>query len=181
MQWPPPVSREELAQCYPCLIALSQREFEILWFYGLIGHPGEERQCDPELVVDVSQALPRAAPSKNSSMPCVTPNSRLWSVFRCRLLLGIEKLRAQYLFYNSARTAVLTRTCSNSMLGDLAGNAFCAAQCAAAMFCVHGLLAEAHACDQGKIFDTPRETTPVAVYAIRRRVTASDFSAARKV
>ena len=30
MQWPPPVSREELAQCYPCLIALSQREFDLV-------------------------------------------------------------------------------------------------------------------------------------------------------
>jgi hypothetical protein len=114
-------------QCFPGLHALSLRELDILKFHGLTFPEAAAR------TMDVSQGLGRGHPPRCGLVPCLTPGGRVYLSHRCRLLLGQEALRLQGLFYPSPERLNIFE---DKFLRDLAGNAFEASCCAAALFIV---------------------------------------------
>ena len=55
--------------------------------------------------------------------PTITPSGSIWLGHRCRLMTGIEKLALQGIYVPESAAELW----GDAFLGDLAGNAFCAA------------------------------------------------------
>ena len=98
MAWPPLTTRESMADIWPNIMDLSQREFEILLFLGIL----TEHRNMGHVAVDLSQSIERCYVPESFSLGCITPGGRLWSTLRMRLLTGSAKLRAQRFFQQRA-------------------------------------------------------------------------------
>lgn len=118
-------------QLYPGLHALTQREFEVLRLAGVASFPQT-----PLRLVEISQAAWRLQ-STSSHAGAMVPQGRRYITTQCRVLLGIEELRLQSLWFSET---VLGKM-DDSLLGNLAGNAFEVSCCSAVMFSALLLLA----------------------------------------
>lgn len=68
-------------------------------------------------MIDVSQSELRV-PVAADRVPCILPNSRLWSLKHARPILGIERLALQSIFPCPENKH------PDNLMSDLAGNAF---------------------------------------------------------
>ena len=94
-------------------------------------------------IVDLMQALDRVAKQTRSSvMPFVTPKSRLYVQSRHRCMIPLENMNAMGLWWSPERSEAVLSAATPAQVSCLAGNAFTAVQCAAAMFAKDGLLSQ---------------------------------------
>ena len=117
-----PVKEKKLqyAQMFPGLLQLSQREWEVVVYYG--GH----LQTDQEVSVDVMRQLHMTKPSSEVSFRTITDSARFFHLGKKRLAFGMEKLFGQGVFYGPRGSDVETRVMDygNKLLGSFAGNSF---------------------------------------------------------
>ena len=95
-------------------------------------------------LVETSQSVSRGKATK-SLMFCVTSRSRPWITTRCRLAHGKELMRLQGVYYHGNDD--LLDAMSSDLLADMAGNAFHAGCCAAALLTL--MVALARGCAGG--------------------------------
>lgn len=114
-----PPSPELRAVC-PGLSALSARQWMTLQAWV----PREELlyRDKPPRVVDVSQMPARAAPAREGTCGCWTPKGAPVHTGKGRLLLAVEGLRLQNIFYDDP-TSFISKV-PDRLLRDLSGNAF---------------------------------------------------------
>ncbi|CAL1137209.1 unnamed protein product [Cladocopium goreaui] len=119
----------------PWFQLLQQREKEAICFAEAFN----KDRPDEQLIefVDISQTVTRMAHSTRDSkvIPTVLPSAKLWCMSQHRWVLGSEMLRFQGLHVEEFDTAVEE---SESLLSDLAGNAFSAPCISAAILAVLG-------------------------------------------
>ena len=111
-----------------CAGLLLDRERDLV---NVFTHLSRQRGFTPEadeLFFDISQSLDRATKT-HGFCACICPNSRVWSSKRGRLLTGREKLSLQGIFCGTDYADVTFE--SDSLLSDLAGNAFSTSVCMA--------------------------------------------------
>lgn len=121
---------------FPGLLALSDREFDILGFGGVSEFP--ERGITR--VVEVSQSASRLARVHSDCSALITPSGRKYVTSRCRLLLGLEELRLQSIVYPPHQERMLRDIRLNTLTGDLAGNAMEGSCCVAVILACLTLL-----------------------------------------
>ena len=115
----------ECKQQHPGLAAISDREFEALRLAGVTCFP------EPRLrLVEASQTIGRHPCSGDGYTGAVFPGARRYITSQCRLLLGIEEMHLQSLWFPDQ---VLSQF-DNNLLCNLAGNAFEVSCCAAVVF-----------------------------------------------
>jgi len=125
-----PSNDPDLHKIFPHIALLTSRELDIL-ACNQVTFPEW-----PMKIIDISQSVSWTACNCEGA-PCVTPHGRLWNTGRCRLLLGLEKLRLQGIYMPRSQLSAFP----DNLLGDLAGDAFCASVCYAvlvALFVVSG-------------------------------------------
>lgn len=93
---------DEMTSHFPGLLALSDREADILHMHHL-ALPEESPR-----ILNVSPSLQRTRVSE--VVPCITPRSRMYATHRCRLLHGLECLHLQNVWYGQARERELLVT-----------------------------------------------------------------------
>ena len=114
----------EVQELYPGLKALCVRDFDLLRFKLGMNFPDRPRR-----VVNVSQSI-----TMSSDGHTITPGMRHYISDRCRFVLGVEAFCQQGLHFG-AQMAELSQV-SNSLLLDLAGNAFPTWLVAAVFYCI---------------------------------------------
>lgn len=106
---------DDMASHFPSLLALSDREADILSMHRLAMPEDKPR------VLNVSPSLARTRVTE--VVPCITPRARLYLTHRCRLLHGVGSLRLQSVWYGAEREAQLLATFGEQVAFDLAGDA----------------------------------------------------------
>ena len=116
----------DLKQLFPGLHELTDREEDLVACHGV-------RLPSPTpAILEVSQNLDRTTAPRSIS-GCIMPRWRSLLLHRCRFALGIEGFALQSIHYGSQHLALADFP--NSLLSDLAGNAF-STDCCAASFVV---------------------------------------------
>jgi len=150
-------------KCFPGLYALTEREFETLALSGVADFP---EKCDR--TIDVSQSIGRGSISVNG-VQAITPSGRKYLTKHCRILLGVESLRLQSLFFADDRAL---KQFSNGLLNDLAGNAFEASCCAASALVCCLVLSHGAAARQLARASIPGSPTSSIGYTVTSRTSA---------
>ena len=109
---------QDTFHAWPGLKKLRCREFDVLQGKGCDTFP-----TDKYLTFDVSQNHKRVA-GREGVLLCVTCKARLFHGQKCRMVLGLEALRAQCVFLNKEDEAALVKAFSNDSIHYCAGNAF---------------------------------------------------------
>ena len=112
-------------QLHPGLRALSSRELEVLTLAGVRRYPEQDMR-----LVEVSQNAGRGSAAMSRSTTAMVPRGRYYVTNKCRLLVGVEQMRLQSLWFDLDTLAKF----DNGLLGDLAGNAFEVSCCSAVFF-----------------------------------------------
>ena len=116
---------ELLSSLYPSYKNLPERTKQLLDLAGIqFPHPAPTCVSIDQTDVGVHTNV----------APTITPSGVVWLGHRCRLMSGIEKLALQGIFVPSEAT----QRWGNSLLADMAGNAFCACNCM--VFCLLALI-----------------------------------------
>lgn len=129
--WESAIPTDSVLTCFPGLRALQQRQFECLRLVGVTDFPERVTRT-----VDVSQMSGRAKLAEGF-VHTLTPSGQKYITSRCRMLLGTEALRLQSLWFGEAALSPF----DDSLLLNLAGNAFEGSCCAATVFSSCVLLA----------------------------------------
>ena len=108
---------------------LSQRELECVSLSGLPFPCPADTALTDHRVIDTSQAAPMVQLPPPGMTSCVTPQGRMFSNVRGRLLFGVEKMAIQNICYPGKQRVLVHE--SNDLLSNLAGNSF-EGRCAAA-------------------------------------------------
>lgn len=108
---------------FPGLYALAPRQFEILKLMGITEFPEREPRS-----VDLSQTVGRSRVAEGF-VHTLTPTGQKYLTHRCRFLHGVESLRLQSLWFDADAVGPF----GDSLLRDLAGNAFEGSCCAASV------------------------------------------------
>jgi hypothetical protein len=127
---------ESILRHFPGLHDILEREFEVLRIKGVRTFP----EPTPR-VLEISQSASRQGGPVTGATSVITPSGRKYISSRCRILLGLEGLRMQSIFYSPSQEKTV-REFSNSFLSDLAGNAMEGSCCAATLLCVFAFLAQ---------------------------------------
>ena len=116
---------EDIKSIFPGLYDISPREFDKLHLSGMRSFPDSTFR-----LFEVSQAMQRTACQNQASVVgTVYPNARFYVSHKCRLMLGLEMMRMQSLWFDDASMA----STSNARLKSVAANAF-EASCSSAVF-----------------------------------------------
>ena len=114
------VALEEVGEVFPGYLRLLPRQRDALATDGI------SIPLRPPVILDLSQSQGRSGARGSVDgpliAPCVTPNGELYHSGLVRLFLGEEQLALQGIFVERYITDMFTQR----LLGDLAGNAFCA-------------------------------------------------------
>ena len=116
--WLNPFSDPEILRDYPGLLALGDRELELLRHHRI-----DIPDLQAARTIDTSQTALRTRPSKAGRSYCLTPKARMYLTHRCRFVHGMEALRLQNVWYGSHAEDELLRMFGNATLFDMAGNA----------------------------------------------------------
>ena len=109
--------------CFPGLASLTDREMAILQL---------EKVSFPELalnVIEVSQNPTSASARSNVVFPAIVPRCRQYLTSRCRLVTGLEAMFIQNIVYPWDADYQLLGRFPDTLLRDLAGNAFEGSSC----------------------------------------------------
>ena len=117
---------EDVMRAWPGLYELSDREWGILKFEGVENFP--ER---PGRAINVAPQLGRHS-ALTDRVACISTKTRLFLTGRCRLALGSECLQLQGIHFEEA----IATQFSNTLLQDLAGNAFQTMCCTACVLSI---------------------------------------------
>ncbi len=112
--------QEHLSELYPHYLQLPERCRNLLDTTGC-AFPEPKHLC-----IRLDQSFPDV---HAGILPTVTPKGLLWLAHKVRPMHGLEKMAAQGMYIDPAESAESTWRWSNSFLANLAGNAFCTAQC----------------------------------------------------
>lgn len=123
--WKPPVVTRAVRDKFPCLNMLPARAIDGLSLQGVTFPESSLR------LFDTTQSAGRMREVDNDRMMCITPKMRVWMTSTCRVMHGLEGLNMQGIYY-TGREQALEQFTSDTLM-DLAGNAFHAGCCLAAM------------------------------------------------
>ena len=131
--YPVQVPLDDFKESYPGASELTAREYEVY-----IAQQTDISVCPcPGRWIDLSQRLERS--KSNKPLGTVSPGAVYFTETQMRVITGLEKLMAQGIRYNDQRQEIIEAS-SDTLLGDLAGNAFAMGQVAAVQFVVDGVL-----------------------------------------
>ncbi len=154
IDWPPPPP-DQFAHLFPGLMELSRREYEIVYYLGLLDDSFDRGDPTNHRIIDLSQTIERVCIPKKSLSVCMTPHGRFLSTKLLRLLIGEERLRLQHIYFNSERWTIIREMVSSAQQGDLSGNAFNVVQYASHALATQLLLAMIHHCIHGGLMHFP--------------------------
>ncbi len=147
LPWPAPPPSPELCAVFPGVLALPQREWEIVVFFNF-----QELNRTATKTLDVSQCLSMSSVPVAASCHCITPTAKLWLARRMRCLHPEEHLRLMGIWFDGQALEQWNRT-PKSLKACLAGNVFCVAYTSAIFFTLSVLLALVEHCrDTGASF-----------------------------
>ena len=124
---------DDVKRLFPGLFAIQPREFDRLYLGG-VSFPESKMR-----IIEVGQSAGRSSAESEVTdcMGTVIPNGRYYVTHRCRLLLGVEMMHLQSLWFPQEVEA----STPDSTLRSLAGNAFEVSCASAACLCALLLLA----------------------------------------
>ena len=123
---------------FPGLQRLHRREYDILYAQGVRSYPEAETR-----ILECSQGIGRnQGECSPHCCPPMTPDGRKYVTSRCRFLLGCEQLRLQNIWMSTTSLSVFP----NTLLTNLAGNAFECSCLSAVVFCFLDLLSHSDKC-----------------------------------
>ena len=98
---------------------MSEREAEVVYFFDRVA-PMELARAE-EVFIDLSQNIDRSRVSASNTVPCITPNGRLWKCRAKEWLLAPEAMLAQGL---DVEYVSCVKEFTHRQIVDLMGNAF---------------------------------------------------------